>query len=268
MASGGALPTALAAALCLAAAWSAPAAPAAAAGATTALRVYLVSQGRMIAERRTVPSTTAVAGAALRALLAGPSAAERATGVGTAIPAGTRLLGVSLRSGTAFVDLSSAFAARGGGQGMRERLAEVAYTATQFPAVRAVQVLVEGQAIRTLGGSLSVPRLLSRRDYPGLVPAVLIEEPLTGDAVASPLVVRGLSDTFEAVFRLRLLDESGHVLVSRIVHASSGSGTPGQFRAVLSWPGGASSLELRAQVQSPKDGTWRTVEAERLQPTR
>ena len=48
-----------------------------------------------VAERR-VQHTTMPATAAMKALLAGPSASEQAAGLGSAIPAGTRLLGLTI----------------------------------------------------------------------------------------------------------------------------------------------------------------------------
>jgi spore germination protein GerM len=56
---------------------------------------------------RVVPRTSAVATAAVRQLLAGPSAIERAASprVRTAVPAGTSLLGLRISSGISTVKL-------------------------------------------------------------------------------------------------------------------------------------------------------------------
>ena len=56
----------------------------------------------------------------------------------SAIPAGTRLLGLSIAGQIATVDLSSEFESGGGATSVLGRLAQVVYTLTQFPTVTSV----------------------------------------------------------------------------------------------------------------------------------
>src|SRR5438552_1571062 len=77
------------------------------------LAVWFNSGETLFPARRTVPATQAVGTAALKALLAGPTGAEIAGGVGTQLPAGTRLRGLSIANGLATVALSSEFGAGG-----------------------------------------------------------------------------------------------------------------------------------------------------------
>ena len=112
-------------------------------GATTIVAVPRVVAGR---------GAEAVLRAALGALLTGPTAQERARGLSTEIPAGTRLRGVAVREGVATIDLSEAVATGGGSHSMRARLWQIVYTATQHPAAPQAQVLVEGQQRPGLGG--------------------------------------------------------------------------------------------------------------------
>ena len=122
---------------------------------TVTVRLYWVSAGEnALGVERTVPYTAAVATAAMRELLAGPTAAEKATwpAIATAIPAGTRLLGLSVADGVARVDLSGEYASGGGTFGMTARLAQVVYTLTQFPTVDAVEFYLDGERVRTFSG--------------------------------------------------------------------------------------------------------------------
>ena len=93
---------------------------------------------------RTVPKIPATATAAMKALLAGPSAKEQAAQprIETLIPAGSKLLGVNISRGLATVNLSSEFASvspddawDSGSFSLRGRLAQVVYTLTQFSTV-------------------------------------------------------------------------------------------------------------------------------------
>lgn len=85
---------------------------------------------------------------ALRVLLNGP----RDPQLHTEIPEGTALRGVHVRDGIATVDLSSMFSAGGGSTSMLGRVWQVVYTATQFSAAPAVQIVIEGRRVEALGG--------------------------------------------------------------------------------------------------------------------
>jgi spore germination protein GerM len=94
----------------------------------------------------------ALAASALRALLDGPSRAERSRGLTSEIPPGTVLRAVTIGGGTATVDLGVAFAQGGGSSSILARVWQVVYTATQFPGVSSVQLLIGGRRVDTLGG--------------------------------------------------------------------------------------------------------------------
>ena len=118
----------------------------------TTLRLYFLRDEKLgVAERR-VAHTSMPASASVQALLAGPTAAERSAGLTSAVPADTKLLGLTISGTTAQVDLSEAFASGGGSLSMTARVAEVVYTLTRFPTVRSVEFLVEGTPVEALGG--------------------------------------------------------------------------------------------------------------------
>src|SRR5690349_12984800 len=71
------------------------------------LEVWFARDGRLVETLRAHRTTRAVATAAIHALLAGPTRAERVTGMRTEIPPPTRLLGLVIARGLARVDLSS-----------------------------------------------------------------------------------------------------------------------------------------------------------------
>jgi spore germination protein GerM len=96
----------------------------------------------------------------MRRLLAGPTGPERAAGVRTAIPSGTRVLSLRVSRNTATVNLSERFAANAGdSRGTVLRLAQVVYTLTAVPGIRTVLIQISG---RTLTGGHE------RRDYRGV----------------------------------------------------------------------------------------------------
>jgi spore germination protein GerM len=100
---------------------------------------------------------------ALEALLAGPTADERARGLTTAIPPGTRLRGLRIDNGVVVVDLSGEVGSGGGSASMLGRLWQIVYTATQLPAAAQVRLLIDGQPRQALGGEgVLIDRPLSR----------------------------------------------------------------------------------------------------------
>lgn len=136
--------------------------------------VYFVGQadgsGTLVAVERTVTARGAEAllRAAFDALLAGPTPAERARGLTTEIPAGTRLLGLRVHEGTAVVDLSGELASGGGSSSMQARVWQIVYTATQRSAASQVRILLDGRETAALGGEgVLIDRPLGR---PGAFP--------------------------------------------------------------------------------------------------
>jgi spore germination protein GerM len=88
---------------------------------------------------------------AFAALLTGPTAEERARGLVTEIPAGTRLRKLAIRDGILEVDLSGELASGGGSSSMQARVWQIVYTGTQLSA-RQVRILVDGAERQALGG--------------------------------------------------------------------------------------------------------------------
>jgi spore germination protein GerM len=105
--------------------------------------------------------------AALLALLRGPSAAERARGIRTAIPRGSRLVRVGVSHGTATVDLAGG-SRRAWLTGGFYATAQVVYTLTARPGIRRVWMWVGGRRCCVFDHSGHPwPRPLTRRVFSG-----------------------------------------------------------------------------------------------------
>jgi hypothetical protein len=164
---------------------------------------------------------------------------------------------VSISGQTATIDLSSTFASGGGALSMTNRLAQVVYTATQFPTATAVRFKLDGKAVTVFGGEgIILDHPQRRSDYEASSPAILIEHPVWMGTLSSGTVVRGTADVFEAVFRLQVRDRAGKLLLNAVVHATAGTGTRGIWSRKLTWTSAAKGEgELKAFAASPKDGT-------------
>ncbi|MET8805801.1 Gmad2 immunoglobulin-like domain-containing protein [Streptomyces sp. NPDC004546] len=223
--------------------------------------VYFLHGEHISAAPRTVAAPSTVSGA-VRALLAGPNRSERHNGRGTAIPSGTTLHSVAVRDHLATVDLSGRYDDGGGTLSMRARLAQVVFTVTRFSTLQKVRFEIDGKPVKHFGGEgIVLDHPLGRADFEDLTPAVLIESPLIGDTVRTPLRVWGTANTFEAVFRLKVTDTTGRTAADVRVRATSGTGTRGTFdvtfpfKAARTGPG-----LLTAYFNSPKDGKPVTVD--------
>jgi germination protein M len=224
--------------------------------ATVDVRAYFMQGDTVGVAHRTVASTVRVATAAMAELLAGPSPADAAAGLTTAIPGGTELLGITIDGGTATVDLSGAFESGGGSLSMTARLAQVTYTLTQFPTVQRVAFQLDGQPVTVFGGEgIMLDHPATRTSFESVTPAILVESPGRGWAVHSPLRITGSANVFEAQFRAELTDASGAVLATQVVHATSGTGTRGTFDATLAFSATATGpVTLSVFDMSAKDG--------------
>jgi germination protein M len=188
---------------------------------------------------RTVPKSPATAGAAMTALLAGPSASERAASprIRTLIPAGTKLLGIKISEGLATVDLSSVFASGGGAFSVRGRLAQVVYTLTQFTTVDRVSFKLDGKPVTAFSSEgivldKPVTRTTYREDF---LPPIFVDAPAWGATLLTQGRVTGLANVFEAQFRIAILDRDDKVLTDVPVLATCGSGCWGTFGVTMSY---------------------------------
>jgi hypothetical protein len=130
------------------------------------VEVWFARGDQLVAQQRAHAPTRRVATAALAALLEGPTRAERAAGLASAIPAGTRLLGVSIKDGVATVDLTSQYQSGGGSLSMQLRLAQVVYTLTQFPTVNAVRFQLDGSPVNVFSSEgIVLAKPVRRSDY-------------------------------------------------------------------------------------------------------
>jgi predicted small lipoprotein YifL len=197
-----------------------------------AVRVYFLRDGRVGPVARTV-TAPAVAAGALQQLEAGPTATEAAQGFRSEVT--DRHSNVTITSGVATVEITNA---------SRAALAQTVYTLTQFPTVHGVRTP------RMLGDS----KPLTRADFEDVTPAILVESPLPGDTVTSPLRVHGTANTFEATFDLEIRNSSGVKVAWRFVTASSGSGTRGTYDTTISFPHTGGPITLVAYEPSAENG--------------
>jgi hypothetical protein len=224
------------------------------------VRAYLVRGEKLGPVARTVDATSdpvAVVAEALIALFAGPEKADSDLGLGTTVPAGTRLLSVSLRDSVATIDVSREFESGGGSLSMLLRVAQVIYTATQFDGVDRVAFKIDGKAVRAIGGEgVIVDPPVGRKDFEGQAPAILLESPLPGEVVTSPLTISGTANVFEAQFHVTITDPEGLIIAEQDVKASAGTGTRGTFSASVLFATSRSGLgAVIVDEPSAKDGT-------------
>jgi hypothetical protein len=196
---------------------------------TTKLRVYFLLNGKVQPVAREVPKTVAVAREALDELAKGPTTSEGELGltsdVATPIPT------IIIENGVAKI----------GGDVRGAGLAQVVYTLTQFPTVKAVEI----------GG-----KRYTRKSFEDETPIILVESPLPFEAVANPIRATGTANTFEATFQYEVVDPAGKVVDTHFVMATSGSGQRGTFDFTTKpYTGPAGTGALVVFELSAKDGS-------------
>lgn len=205
------------------------------------VRAYYVLAGEpgvegLVPTLSEVPKSVAVASAAMRALLDGAPGGSRYAPVSSAVPAGTTLLGLTIKNGIATVDLSTEFDSGGGSASMRYRLAQVVYTLTQFSTVKSVVFQIEGQTVTVFGSEgIVLDGPSGRADFTDELPSMFVDRPAFGAALGNPGRVAGSSNVFEATSRVAVLDGSGKVIADEQVMATCGTGCWGTFDTRVSY---------------------------------
>ena len=236
-------------------------------GETTVVRAYFFLGGELGSEGlvpllRDVPATPAIGTAAMNAMLAGPTEAERAELVITsAVPSGSRLLGLTIEDGVATVDLSREFESGGGSMSISVRLAQVVYTLTQFPTVQSVRFEIEGQPVTVFSSEgLILDGPVDRADYEELLPNIYVDRPAYGAGLGNPARIVGSANVFEAQFLITLIDGNGVVVAETPAMATCGTGCRGTFDVTVPYTVAASGWgTLRVRDGSARDGSPENV---------
>jgi hypothetical protein len=192
-------------------------------GASATVEVYFLRDGAVWPVWQEVDLGGDDGRAALEALEAGPSGdAAEALALESAVEEGAvDADSVTIDGGVARVSSTGALSS--------EAEAQVVYTLSRLPEVESVELDGEPAALT---------------DYEEQTPSVLVQSPLAGDPVSSPLRARGTANTFEATFSFEILDEDGELLAGDFVTATSGTGTRGTFE-----------FEQPFVVEEERDGT-------------
>jgi hypothetical protein len=189
------------------------------------IEVWFVRAGRLAPTRRIRPRTVATSRLTVTELLAGPSAAEAAAGLTTAVAGGATIEVVGIRDGIETVAVNAAFTA-GPGAPARLRRAQVVYSLTQFPTVTKV-------AFRS--GGAAADRPVGRDGYADLLPPIVVTAPASGEPVSNPVSVTGSADVPGATVNVRLLDRTGREITTAFTAAGCGSGCRGDYRVTVSY---------------------------------
>ena len=225
-------------------------------GEEMSVRVYFLRGEKLGVAERLVPRSEAVATAAVTALCLGVNAEEQQAGLGSALPAGTELLGLSVKDGVATVDLTGDFASGGGSLSMQARVAQVVYTLTQYPTVTSVDFSLNGEPVTALGGEgLQLDTGQTRADWRDFEPNLFVERPGVGAVLGSPFILEGTAMVFEGSFMAELEDAAGKRLVKLPVQASAGGPERGDFRETVEFSTSATSGTLIVYDQSMEDGS-------------
>ena len=202
--------------------------------------VYLLRFDQPQPTRRSIPSGLSVPEGSLRALLTGPTRAERILRYSSAIPEGTRLLGYAVANRTAIVDLSQM---PGSGNDALLALYQVVYTVTASGSVDAVQLRVAGRPYglgSLAGGSSAQEPPLTRADLSFVVdattlagsagcavadpdaapfqgtPSVVIDRPAEGEQIRDAIQLRGTVDSKGGALVIRVLQD-GLEVANRVI---------------------------------------------------
>jgi spore germination protein GerM len=118
-----------------------------------------------VQEKRQLSASSSPLLDTINVLLAGTQAAEESRGLTTLIPEGTVLINAAMRGSTAVLNFNEKFMFNNyGAEGYLAQLRQIVWTATEFPSVKNVLFLVEGQRVDFLGDNIRLDKPISRDD--------------------------------------------------------------------------------------------------------
>lgn len=129
---------------------------------TTVVLYFADNNGYLAAYRKEVPKVTGIARLTLHELCQGPPADS---GLYPTIPPGAALKDINIKEdGLAVVDFNQNLKSKHWGGSTAELLTvySIVNTLTQFPAVKKVQIFIEGERVQTLAGHLDISKPLQR----------------------------------------------------------------------------------------------------------
>jgi germination protein M len=181
----------------------------------------------------------------MNALLDGPTADERGASpaISSTVPAGTELLGLSIKDGVATVDLSGEFESGGGSASCLGRLGQVVYTLTQFRSVDSVALRVDGRPVSVFGCEGIVLDGPVGRDtdaygytmFEAVLPAIFVDGPAWGATLGNPARITGTANTYEAWLLVSLYNAAGGQLYESHATATCGTGCRGTFDITVTY---------------------------------
>jgi hypothetical protein len=205
--------------------------------------------------------TLGVARAAMEQLVAGPAGDPA---LSTTLPAGTRLLDVTIVDRVLVVDLSGELAATGGGSAQELALAQqLAHTGAQFSTVDAVQLHIEGEPVTDLWGHLDWSEPMEPDPF-ALSPITFDSHEWGQQVPAGSVTVGGEANTFEATVLLRLIAPDGTAVEDTFTTASSGSGQRGTWTHTFAMPD-RGRWTIEASEEDVSGGEGRPAFATRLE---
>jgi spore germination protein GerM len=104
-------------------------------------------------------------------LIKGPDDEETKEGVFSLLPPGSVISDVRTEDNVAYLDFNKNIEEGGGIENIRGRLAQIVFTATQFPQITKVWFLIDGKQIKSFSGEgiTEVEKALGREDFPEFV---------------------------------------------------------------------------------------------------
>jgi hypothetical protein len=216
---------------------------------------YLAALARYVPAGQDTPEM------AVQKLLAGLSPAETSQipVFSTAIPGGTTLLGLTVTSGVATVDLSGTFDDGAGSFSMLSRLAQLTFTLVEYDSIDTVMLEIDGTPVTIfssegidIGDGLDPAYFFDT----GVMPEILPTSPAWFEFVESPFTATGWSRAFEAQWSWALYDNDGAELVGSPILAGGSGPDFGEFTFDVTYS--VSRIQVGTFTvfdQSEKDGS-------------
>lgn len=176
----------------------------------------------------------------LEHLFEGPNQEESELFLGTAIPAGTRLLNNYINGKQPTIDLSAEFEQPSDGDGIGQRVAQVVWTLSDL-APEGIAISVEGEPLQLEGLDVEAP--YTTDEFESLLMPITVAMPYPGQELhGDAIMIAGTANVFEANVTIRvvgpnrnslLINKKGKTIAETFTTATCGSGCRGSYETIV-----------------------------------
>lgn len=181
-------------------------------------------------------------------------------GFSSAIPEGAAWTSIRVDDGVATINFTTEFASGGGTASMTARLAQVVFTATQFPEIDSVLFMIDGEVVDVFSAEgivLDGPQ--TRADWFDDAQGIYLDTPAIGSIVTGTVGINGYANLPSGTVEIEITTTDGTLVNAGMSTITCGEGCWGEFAAAIPYTLEEDTEAIVSVFDTAGDGSRRHV---------